>query len=290
MKRRFVAINHNRKRIMFILTIVIIGLIVSILSIKWFFSMIKNVFKSENEQISLLNYGISNIKIIDLNLINPNDILSVSLYMKKDESNKLEIIPKDNDNPLVYIYNTHDSESYKGNSVSYASRVLKEELLKYGIPSFVENKSVSKYLEDNAIKNGDAFSVSRKYIDEYWKETETLKYFIDIHVSNGSSEVTSTKIGSDSYAKILFVVSMENKFYERTLEFASTLNSMLDKRLSRGIMKNGDKDNFYNQDMDAYCLLIEVGGYESNKEEIDNTLKIFGEILYEYMSEGYNGN
>lgn len=277
---------------MVIFMVILIGLIVSIFSIKWFFGVIKSIFKSKEEQITLLNYGTSNVKIIDLNLINPSDILSVSLNLKKDDGKKLEIIEDNtvNNSPLIYIYNTHDNESFKDESVTHASRVLKEELLKYGIPSYVESKSVSKYIKENVMQNSDAFSVSREFIDEYWREVETLKYFIDIHVSNASSEVTSTRIGSDNYAKVLFVVSMENKYYDRALEFANTLNSMLDSRLSRGIMKKTDKDNYYNQDMDAMCLLIEIGGYESSTEEIDNILKIFGEILYEYMSEGYYGN
>ena len=290
LKRRFVAINHNRKRLIIILIVVVMGVITCIFSIKWLFNIVRSIFSSEEEQLYLLNYGLSNVKVIDLNLIDPNDILSVSLYMKKNQPSKLEITTNNSisDSPLVYIYNTHDEESYKDSNVNYASKVLKSELYEYGIPSYVENKKVSEYMNGSDIKN--AFTISRNFIDEYWREHETLKYFIDIHRSNASREITNVTIGNDNYAKILFVVSMENKFYEESLEFADVINSMLDSRLSRGIMKKTDENNYYNQDMDAKCLLIELGGYESTKEEVDNTLKLFAEILYEYMSEGYYGN
>ena len=132
--------------------------------------------------------------------------------------------------------------------------------------------------------------MSRTLIDESMRENESLRYFIDIHSADASNEITSVKIDNDSYAKVLFVVSMENKFYESTLEYANTLNSMLDKRLSRGIMKKSDANTYYNQDIDARCLMIELGGYESTKEEIENTIKFLAKILYEFMSEGYDGN
>lgn len=292
MRRRFVAINHSKKRLAVVIGVILLSLIICIFSFKWLFGLLVKTIINEREQLNLLNMGTSNVKIIDLNLLSPNDILTVSLNMKKDDIKKLEVIPKDKreDGPLVYIYNTHDKEKFLDANVIYASQILGNELKTYGIPSLVEDKSVSKYLKANNKKESEAFIISRDFIDEAMRKYETLRYFVDIHTSDTSSDVTTIKINDDKYAKILFIVSMESDFYERTLEFAETLNSMLDKRLSRGIMKKTDTDNYYNQDMDAMCLTLEIGGYGSSKEEIDNTIKVLSGVLMEYMSEGYNGN
>ena len=292
MRRRFVAMNHSRNKIVILGFIILGGLIILIVISKWLFRLSLNSLYTEDKQINLLNFGTSNVKVLDLNLLDPNDILSVSLNFKKDNETRLEIVKKDEAdfNPLVYIYNTHDDEKYEFDSVKYASDKLKSELTTYGIQVYVENASISDYLTTNDIKKSNAFEASRHFIDERWKEFEALKFFIDIHISNASREVTSAKIDANSYAKVLFIVNMENKFYERTLEFATTINDMLDKRISRGIMKKSDTNNYYNQDMDANCLLIELGGIDSAKEEVDNTMRILGSILFEYMSEGYNGN
>lgn len=290
MKRRFVAINRTNKRVTTIVFCIILGLIILIMSFKWIFGLIVSTVINEEKQLDLLNLGTSNVRLLDFNLLNPNDILSVSLNIKKDKSEKLEIVKREETGPLVYIYNTHDEEKYTFESIKYASKLLKDELFNYGIPALVEEESISDYLKENGKNINEAFNVSRSFIDKAMRDNETLRYFIDIHTTNTSRDVTSIKIEEDNYAKVLFIVSMNGKFYERQMSFAETLNSMLDNRLSRGIMKKNDIDNFYNQDMDAYCLTLEIGSSESTSEEIDNTVKVLGEILHEYMSEGYNGN
>ena len=286
MKKRFIAINHSSRRLATIIMIIILALIIVIISLKWIFSMIVNSVSSE--QINLFNMGIVNVKLMDLNLLSPDEILTVSLNLKKDDSKKLEIISDINkeNGPLVYIYNTHDLERYSSTSVSYASNLLSKELMKYQIPALVEEKSTSEYLKQNDMKTSNEFVISRTFIDDAMRKNETLRYFIDIHRSNASSEVTTIEIDGIKYAKLLFVVSMDGDFYDRMLEFAETLNSMFDKRLSRG---NTATNNFYNQDMDALCLTLEIGGYESTLEEVSNTIKVFAGVLYEYMSEGYDG-
>ena len=284
MKRRFIAINRNNKRLSVIIIAILLCALLFILSMKWILGFLINTISNENKQIELLGFGTSNVKVIDLDLLNPDDILTVSLNLKKNEMTKLEIKSRDiEDGPLVYIYNTYDG-------VNYANEYLSNVLAKYGIPSLIEKRTVSEYLSENNLKSSDSYSVSREFIDEAMREHETLKYFIDIQSSNASPEVTSAKIDNLNYAKLLFVVSMNNKFYDKQLEFAETLNNILDSRLSRGITKKSDNNTYFNQDIDANCLLIEIGGKDSSKEEIENTMITFGQILHEFMSEGYYGN
>ena len=60
------------------------------------------------------------------------------------------------------------------------------------------------------------------------------------------------------------------------------------KGLSRGIMYR--KDVIFNQDLSPYAILLEVGGVDNTIEEINNTLNVFANILYEYLqSEELNG-
>ena len=124
----------------------------------------------------------------------PFDLLEILLTnLCKDKKKELEkqayevayIVIKEN-KPLVYIYNTHDSEEYKNESnnnsktnVKTASMFLKNGLLKYNIFSIVEEKSVYKEIKNN--NYNDSYKISRKYLEEAILNNDSLNYFIDIH-------------------------------------------------------------------------------------------------------------
>ena len=44
-------------------------------------------------------------------------------------------------------------------------------------------------------------------------------------------------------------------------------------------------DVIFNQDLSPRAILIELGGVDNNLEEINNTLKVLSEVLYEYIKE-----
>ena len=290
MKKRFIA---KRKKIIKLKYILL--LFIAFISFYYGFNLlmsIKPLISSED----LLNIGLSNTKI-KYKSIGPKELLYLSTNILLDNvSNNIQVIEKssNDDKPLVYIYNTHDTESYTSHlleaynisfTVKTASLILRDYLSSYGISSYIETESMAKYLRDNGLIYKDSYKASRHYFIKRMKEYPSIKLYIDLHRDSARKNATTIEIDNKKYAKILFVVGLDHDNYESNLHLAETLNSMIDKRLSRGISKKtGSKVNgIYNQDLSENSFLIEVGGQDNTIEEVNNTLKELSLIIFKYM-------
>ena len=203
------------------------------------------------------------------------------------------------DNPIVYIYNTHQTESYKYDklnaynidyTVMFASYILQDYLYSLGINSIVETSSISKLLNENNLKYSQSYKASRILLEQSIIDSPTLKYFIDIHRDSSVYEKTTCEIDNIKYAKLLFILGLENEKYLENKVMIEELNNKLkniNDCLSRGILeKQGiGVDGVYNQDFNPNTILIEVGGQYNNIEEVNNSLKVLASILYEYIME-----
>lgn len=248
------------------------------------------------------------IKIIRTNYkINEDKLIYLTYtYLgkaQKKENNEIVFKEKENTNqrsPTVYIYNTHQTESYLYDKVNnynldynvmFASYILKEYLNDYNILSFVESASIKKVLNENNLIYKDSYKASRILLEESIINYPTLKYFIDLHRDSSVYEKTTCVIDNKSYAKILFVLGLENKNYLENEKMINSLNERLIKVnscLSRGITKKSGVgvDGVYNQDFNSNAILIELGGQYNTITEVNNTLEIFAKILVEYIMEG----
>ena len=247
------------------------------------------------------------IKIIRTNYkINEDKLIYLTYtYLgkaQKKENNEIVFKETENTNqrsPTVYIYNTHQTESYLYDKVNnynldynvmFASYILKEYLKDYNILSFVESASVKKVLNENNLIYKDSYKASRILLEESIINYPTLKYFIDLHRDSSVYEKTTCVIDNKSYAKILFVLGLENKNYLENEKMINSLNERLIKVnscLSRGITKKSGVgvDGVYNQDFNSNAILIELGGQYNTITEVNNTLKIFAKVLAEYIWE-----
>ena len=201
--------------------------------------------------------------------------------------------------PTVYIYNSHQTESYKSdfaesfninNTVYLASHILKEYLEDLGIGVIVEENNIVDILNTNGWKYGSSYKASRILLEQAKSNNPSLTFFIDLHRDSASYERTMTEIDGKKYAKIMFVVGLKHDNYAPNLELANVLNEKLKEvnpNLSRGVLEkdNAGANGIYNQDFDPNTILIEVGGQYNFIEEVNNTLKIFADILYDYLSE-----
>lgn len=245
--------------------------------------------KSINSTEFLLKY------LLDVDIDNTIEVI-------KDESNnnKLEVDSTIEDKelePIVYIYNTHQEEKYKStylgeynisSTVLIASKILKEYLEDLGIGVIVEEESVSNKLKSLNWKYGYSYKVSRMFMESAYEKNPSLKYFIDLHRDSSVYEKTTTKINEENYARILFVVGLDNQNYEPNLALAEKLKEKIknyNEDLFRGIMKKSGKgvNGVYNQDFNENTMLIEVGGQYNNITEVNNSLKVFASILKEYI-------
>lgn len=243
---------------------------------------------SSTEFLLKYSFGIEsfNTGIKDVDLTSP----VVSEVETPDVTNK---------EPTVYIYNSHQTESYRSdfaesfninNTVYLASHILKEYLEDLGISVIVEENSIVDVLNTNGWKYGSSYRASRILLEQAKNTNPSLNFFIDLHRDAASYERTMVEIDGKKYAKIMFVVGLKHDNYGPNLELANNLNEKIknfNPDLTRGVLQknNSGANGIYNQDFDSNTILIEVGGQYNYIEEVNNTLKVFANILYDYFEE-----
>lgn len=200
--------------------------------------------------------------------------------------------------PRVYIYNSHQLESYQTISdsitpnVLMASYLLEEKLNTLGIPTLTEEGDITELMRVNGWKHSDSYKASRFYLEDASEKNSTLEFYIDLHRDAIKKDASTTTINQKNYAKILFVVGTDHENYKKNLNLANTLNSLVKEKyptLTRGVLTHGGKgyNGIYNQDFSPNMILLECGGYENTIEEVENTLELFASILKDYLGETY---
>ena len=284
-----------------------------VLFFKIFYDSIKlNV--NNNTFISyLVNDSFSNYDLKDItNLSSTEFLLKYSFGIKNFNSGLNDVqleLPvnstiddnekENNSDPYVYIFNSHQSENYRSNlsedfninnTVYLASHILKEYLEDLGISVVVEENSIVDVLNTNGWKYASSYKASRILLEQAILDYPSLCFFIDLHRDSASYESTTAEFEGKKYAKIMFVVGKEYDGYEKNLELANALNEKIkaiSPSLSRGVLQKEGKgvNGIYNQDFSPNTILIEVGGQYNYVEEVNNILKLFADILYEYFGE-----
>lgn len=223
---------------------------------------------------------------------NLEELKDVSYYMT--DPNNIDV-----SNPLVYIYNSHQLENYDNTNleiygitpnVLMASYLLKEKLNDKGISTIVEDTNMTEFLELNNWDYSNSYRASRIFMLDKQNTYSSLKYYIDIHRDSVSKKLSTITIDNKAYARILFVVGLEHKNYQKNLDLANEINNLFDKYyngLSRGVLtKQGANVNgIYNQDISPYVMLIEVGGVDNNIDEVLNTINAISHVLSIYIGD-----
>ncbi|MEG0577202.1 MAG: stage II sporulation protein P [Bacilli bacterium] len=223
---------------------------------------------------------------------NPNVLGTISKHIKDPN-------PTKDENPIVYIYNSHQLENYSNSNyedynitpnVMMASYLLKEKLNEKGISTLVEEANFTEFIKINNWDYNYSYLASRYYIEEALKKYKTIKYTIDLHRDSINKESSSTVINGKEYAKVLFVVGMEHQNHQANLNLTTKINEEINKNypsLSRGIIKKSgpNVNGIYNQDLTPNSILIEMGGYQNKIEEVYNTIEIISQILKEIINE-----
>ena len=305
MKKRFKAkrkLKTKYKSILIIITIIILLILIlnyisNIQLIKQ--NALKTLAYSNNLEESNIKKEIIELtsKIIKIDINKPTTILKNMMYYEKPNTkreyyaieNKKEIIKQE---PLVYIYNTHQTEEYidKENTVLTAAHYLKEKLEQLGISTIVEEKNIKETIEENNLNNSESYKASRINLENIKNKYPNIKIFIDLHRDSIGKNLSTITIGNKEYAKVLFVIGKEHNNYTQNLEFTSEINNLIIKnypQLTKGILeKEGPGVNgIYNQDIGVNVILMEVGGFENAFEEVKNTLDIMSNIIKEKIYE-----
>ncbi len=279
---RFDTRNIKNKVIKYLLVLLIIFSYYFILKKTNFLEIIKEEikYKYNNSEINIekikteIVYKSLN-KIVDLTDINISKSISL------------------NNNNLVYIYNTHDTEKYTLPftsdysiipDVTLVSKMLKEYLKNHNIDSYIESSKIKDYLKKNKLKYSDSYEASRYYLEKNLNNNYEL--ILDIHRDSLRRKYTLYEKDNKKYARILFIIGASNKNYKKNKEIAENLNSRLNnkyKGMSRGVTIR--EDATYNQDLNSKIILVKIGGIDNTLEELNNTIEVFSKVISDYIKE-----
>ena len=220
-----------------------------------------------------------------------------STEMYSNETSYIENDNKNNIDPIIYIYNSHQLETYSNigfeNSnispnVMMVSYLLKDSLKKEKISAVVEDTNIAEFIKISNLKSDSFYASTRIFIKNAINKHNTLKYFIDIHRDSVPKNITTCNINNKNYARILFVLGVTNPNYKENEKLMKSLDSISDKLypgLSRGIYNRPTPNwpDAYNQDLNSGVILIEVGGKENTMDEVENTVSALSNIIKEYI-------
>lgn len=259
-----------------------------------------NFLISKFDYINIVDDNTSNIEKDIFEVKNITNYEYRNIYYNKKEVKKNDIpVSSTKKEPIVYIYNTHQSEKYTLNNsepyniiptVMTTSYMLKEKLSEYNIESIVEESSVNEVLKKNNWKYASSYKVTRTFLEKAKKEYPSLKFYIDVHRDSVKRSITTKEINNVSYARVMFLLGLENENYEKNLKVIEYLNNEIEKKypgLSRGIYKKKGPgvNGVYNQDFSENCILIEFGGSYNTIDEVYNTVEAIGQILGKYIGD-----
>ena len=282
--------GKHRFRKLKVLSFILVGLASFSVTINVLRKKVTQELDPSNYIDYLLKTGFNN-QISKSILKSPLDIENISLVNNEEEVKNSE--------PLIYIYNTHDEEAYYNSylnpynivpDVKLASYYFQERLKDLGIESVVEKRKIKDVLDKNGWNYRYSYNASRVYLEEVSKNNPSIEYFIDLHRDSVGKDKTTTTINGKNYARVMFLVGLEHKSYQKNLDLATRLNELIsqfDSTLSRGIyQKEGPGVNgIYNQDFSSKAILIEVGGQYNTIEEVANTIEVMARVLKDYLGE-----
>lgn len=167
------------------------------------------------------------------------------------------------ENPIIYIYNSNQSLSYKieynNKSTVYTSGYyLSRELNKLGINTIFEDIIIDTY------NNIDTMISDR--LNSY----ESIRYVLDIGRSD--SKNSNIKVNNIEYASISLYTNKKNIEFIKKLHI--TLNNNC-KGISKIYFSNAYDDN----------VKIDIGGYNSSMSAVLRSVKILSDSILEVINE-----
>ncbi|RKQ37840.1 stage II sporulation protein P [Oceanobacillus halophilus] len=219
-----------------------------------------------------------------------------------EEVEKDENMPTTGERDVVYIYNSHNRESFLPHlpdvtnpdlahhdevNITKVSKRLEKSLEAKGIGTQVEDTDIGNLLKEKGWEYHQSYDAAREVVKEAFSSNLDIQFAFDIHRDAIPREHTTKEIDGTSFAKIMFVVGEDNPNYEKNLKLATELQYLFDEKypgLSRGVLPQGGAgyNGVYNQDLSENGLLIEFGGVGNNLDELYRTADIVAEVFSEY--------
>ncbi|WP_129596739.1 stage II sporulation protein P [Anaerophilus nitritogenes] len=202
----------------------------------------------------------------------------------------------DKNNPSIFIYHTHPTESYMPESVGnfhslnrkYTVRAVADELTKS-----LKNKGY-KVLHDETLHDYPSYQKSYvrslETLTNHLNQYPSVKVVFDVHRDAAPNTDTAREnsyiiINGQKVAKFAIVVGMQNENVEKLLVLANYIKAKSDEKypgLAKKIIPKPYKFNQYNSD---YYVLLEMGNTANTIDEAERTAKYLGEILNEVLED-----
>ena len=243
---------------------------ITILTINYLYTTI-NISKNDYFKLLLSDtYGedfyINLVEIINRNF-NPLNVIE----LKEVTSNNLSLSNNIyTTNPLIYIFNSDQSDSYKKEynidaSVMMSSYLLSHELNNLGISSIFESTDINKFSNNNNISTNEVIDL---FIKDKLNTYSSIKYIINIGRSNNRN--TTIKINDKKYALISLYANKDN------ITLLNKLNTLLNKEY------NGISKIYIDSEYNSF-INIDFGGINNSMKEVLNSIEIFSKVFKEVI-------
>jgi stage II sporulation protein P len=219
------------------------------------------------------------------------------------ERNPASITTENIQDPLVYIYQSHNLESFFTESntndpdeafhdtknITLVGERLSEALKNKGINSIHDKTNTMEILKGKNLPFSESYNVSREPLAEALADNKTIQMVFDLHRDSRKRNETTINLDGKDYSRVTFVVSRNSVNYEENLKFAKLLHSVFEEKfpkLSWGVLVKDEpsNQNTYNQDLFGGSVMLEIGGPENTLEEEYRTVDALSEVIKEILS------
>ncbi len=222
-----------------------------------------------------------------LDIFKGNDVVSRDREMAYQASSNdpLVRVNTTSNGKSIYIYSTHQYESYASEDVNQGARYLSILLSNMGYQVDLETQDFEAYKAQNGLGYNDSYKVSATFLTERLLQHGGYDLIIDFHRDSIPRNASVLIQGNQSYAKVMFVIGNTSSQVERTREIAKQISANLDQRvsgLSRGLFS---RECEYNQHMTRNMILMEIGGQENTFEEVRRTLDVLSLAIDDFLQK-----
>lgn len=202
-----------------------------------------------------------------------------------------------NGKKAVLIYHSHPQEAYNpllthpsdnpgavspSKNVMLVGSLLSKRLEANGIGTLHDQSDYQSTIE--GYNYNFSYKYSRQMVMEAMSQNDGINYLIDIHRDSQRYNKTTATVNGVNYAKVYFIIGHANENWRQNEAFASKINAKLELSypgVSRGVWgKSADQGNGeYNQSLSPNSILIEIGGIDNTKEELQRTAEALADII-----------
>lgn len=245
------------------------------------------------EQLSDYDFLLKNFYIVDGTTMMTKEDLDGEKLVTEDLSAKIK------EEPLVLIYHTHGSETYKEEkgktgSVLDVGKALKKELESYHIAS-IHDTTIYDQVNGELDRNA-AYDYAGDSVETLLKKNPSVKVVLDLHRDSVEDSIhLVTEIDGKDTAQIMFfngvsrlksgaLAYLENPNKSSNLAFSLQMQLLAAKYYPDFTRKIYIKGYRYNLHLAKRAMLIEVGAQNNTVSEAKNAMKPLAEMLYRLLT------